>query len=113
MTDPNVYPPGLDAERVKSIIEYYESQTADEAIAEMEAAWAEEDATTELLRVHNDLVPAVRALLKAYERARRTAECGGQPEPASAPAVEASPDPVAPAARRATRRTKVQQAGTR
>lgn len=36
--DPNRYPAGWDAERVKRVREYYESQTDDEAVREDEAA---------------------------------------------------------------------------
>ena len=32
------FPPGWDAERARSVAEYYENQTDDEAIAEAEAA---------------------------------------------------------------------------
>jgi hypothetical protein len=35
--DPNKYPPGLDARRVRKIIEHYENQTEEEALAEDEA----------------------------------------------------------------------------
>ena len=38
MTNPNEFPPGWDEERVQRLIQYYESQTEDEAIAEDEAA---------------------------------------------------------------------------
>ena len=33
MKDPNRYPPGWDLERVQSLIEFYDSQTSEEAIA--------------------------------------------------------------------------------
>ena len=33
----NKFPPGWDEERVQSVINYYENQTEDEAVAEAEA----------------------------------------------------------------------------
>ncbi|MYB02544.1 hypothetical protein F4X90_23120 [Candidatus Poribacteria bacterium] len=53
----NKFPPGWDAERVQSVIDYYENQTEDEAIAEDEAAFRDEsindqsDSKNELNRV--------------------------------------------------------------
>ncbi|MBF0502241.1 MAG: hypothetical protein HQM09_19020 [Candidatus Riflebacteria bacterium] len=38
--DPNKYPPGLDYKKVKAIIDYYDNQSEDEAIAEMEEGLA-------------------------------------------------------------------------
>ena len=38
MKNPNRYPPGWDEERVRRVLEHYESQTDEEAIAEDEAA---------------------------------------------------------------------------
>ena len=38
------FPPGWDEERVRSVLEYYESQTEDEAVAEHEAAYEDPDA---------------------------------------------------------------------
>ena len=39
MTRESHFPPGWDAERVRRVLEYYESQTEDEAVAEHEAAY--------------------------------------------------------------------------
>jgi len=39
MKDPNRYPPGWDLERVRRLIQHYESQSDEEAIAEDEAAF--------------------------------------------------------------------------
>ena len=55
------FPKGWDEERVKRILDYYENQTEDEAVAEDEAAW--EDASQTFVEVPNELVPAVRELL--------------------------------------------------
>ena len=59
--DPNRYPKGLDRKRVQSIIDHYENQTDDQAIAEAEAHYRK--AKTTLIEVPNDLVPQVRKLI--------------------------------------------------
>lgn len=41
----NKFPPGWDEERIQSVIDYYENQTADEAIAEAEARLQDESIT--------------------------------------------------------------------
>ena len=64
MTDEvNRFPPGWDEARVHDLIEHYESQTEDEAVAEDEAAF--EDKSQTMMLIPNELVPAVRALLPA------------------------------------------------
>ncbi|HPD60256.1 MAG TPA: hypothetical protein PKV48_00640 [Thermodesulfobacteriota bacterium] len=55
------FPKGWDEERVKRVLDHYENQTEDEAVAEDEAAW--EDASQTFVEVPNELVPAVRQLL--------------------------------------------------
>ncbi len=55
------FPKGWDEERVKRVLDHYESQTEEEAVAEDEAAW--EDASQTFIEVPNELVPAVRELL--------------------------------------------------
>ncbi len=55
------FPPGWDAERVQEVIDYYESQTDDEAVAEDEAAFALEGHT--VMAVPHHLVFAVDGLL--------------------------------------------------
>ena len=55
------FPKGWDEDRVKRVLDYYENQTEDEAVAEDEAAW--EDATQTFVEVPNELVPVVRELL--------------------------------------------------
>ena len=54
------FPPGWDEERVRRVINYYESQTEDEAVAEDEAAF--EDPSQTVMLIPNELVPAVREL---------------------------------------------------
>ena len=55
------FPKGWDEERVKSVLDHYENQTEDEAVAEDEAAW--EDTSQTFVEVPNELIPAVRELL--------------------------------------------------
>lgn len=58
------FPPGWDEERVRDVLEYYERQTDDEAVAEDEAAFESETET--FIQVPNELVPAIRELLAKY-----------------------------------------------
>ena len=58
------FPPGWDEERVRRVINYYESQTEDEAVAEDEAAF--EDPSQTVMLIPNELVPAVRELLSKH-----------------------------------------------
>jgi len=55
------FPKGWDEERVKRVLDHYENQTEDEAVAQDEAAW--EDVSQTFIEVLNELVPAVRELL--------------------------------------------------
>ena len=55
------FPKGWDEERVKRVLDHYENQTEEEAVAEDEAAW--EDISQTFVEVPNELVPAVRKLL--------------------------------------------------
>lgn len=55
------FPPGWDRERVRRVLEHYESQTDEEAVAEDEAAY--EGTTVTTMSVPVDLVPAVRELI--------------------------------------------------
>lgn len=57
----NQYPPNWDEERVRRVLEHYESQSEEEAVAEDEAAW--DDVTQTIMAVPVDLAPAVRDLL--------------------------------------------------
>ena len=60
MTTPR-FPPGWDEQRVREVIEHYESQTEDEQFAEIEAAHEGEQVT--LMAVPTELEAEVRALL--------------------------------------------------
>ncbi|MCY3740626.1 MAG: hypothetical protein OXH00_06380 [Candidatus Poribacteria bacterium] len=53
----NKFPPGWNEERVQSVIDYYENQTEDEAVAEDEAASQNEFGM--LIEVLAELGPAV------------------------------------------------------
>lgn len=58
------YPAGWDAERVRRVLEHYEQQTDDEAVAEDEAAAEQPDET--FVQVPSGLVPKVRQLIARY-----------------------------------------------
>lgn len=60
MSDQN-FPPGWDPKRVQRVVEHYESQIDDEAVAKDEAAYKSIDHTA--MEVPVDLVPAVRELI--------------------------------------------------
>jgi hypothetical protein len=61
------YPKGWDEERVRRVLEHYESQSDEEAVAEDEAA--ADDTTHTMMEVPVELVPLVRELI-----AKRSAE---------------------------------------
>lgn len=61
------YPPGWDEDRVRRVLEHYESQSDEEAVAEDEAAY--ETTTQTMMEVPVELVPIIRELL-----AKRNAE---------------------------------------
>ena len=60
------YPPGWDETRVNRVLEHYEAQTDEEAVAEDEASWDETSHTK--MDVPVDLVPAVRELIAKKQR---------------------------------------------
>jgi len=55
------YPPGWDEERVRRVLEHYESQPDEEAVAEDEAAY--ETITHTAMEVPVELVPTIRELI--------------------------------------------------
>ena len=55
------FPEGWDESRVKRVLEHYESQSEEQAVAEDEAAFEQRDQT--LMEVPNELVPTVRELI--------------------------------------------------
>jgi hypothetical protein len=60
------FPEGWDEPRVRQVLEDYEHQTEDEAVAEDEAAY--EDRTESMVQVPVELVPAVRELIAKHKR---------------------------------------------
>lgn len=58
------FPPGWDEERVRRVLQHYESLTEEETVAEDEAAF--EDSTQTVMKIPSKLVPAVRALLAEH-----------------------------------------------
>jgi hypothetical protein len=61
------FPPGWDEERVRRVLEYYETQTDEEAVAEDEAAF--EATTHTAVEIPVELLPAVRELLATRKKA--------------------------------------------
>ena len=61
MKDPNDYPYGWDANRVKELLQHYENQSDDEAAEEDDTAFYSSGET--VMVIPNELVPAVRALM--------------------------------------------------
>ncbi|MFP3940084.1 MAG: hypothetical protein ACLF0P_07245 [Thermoanaerobaculia bacterium] len=59
------FPPGWDEQRVRDVIEHYESQSEEEAVAEDEAAFERTHET--MMAIPRELVPAVRELISEYE----------------------------------------------
>ena len=66
MTTQSRYPEGWNEERVRKVLEHYECQSEDEAVAEDEAAY--EDRKQSLVEVPVELVPEVRALIARHKR---------------------------------------------
>ena len=60
------FPPGWDEARVQRVLDHYEAQTEDEAVAEDEAAY--EDTSQTFMEIPNALVPKVRELIAKHTR---------------------------------------------
>ena len=58
------FPTGWNDERVRRVLEHYESQTEFEAVAEDEAAY--EDSSQTFMEVPKNLVPKVRKLIAEH-----------------------------------------------
>jgi len=67
MSKRSKFPDGWDDARVKRVLEHYESQTEEQAVAEDEAASEQKGQT--LMGVPSDLVPVVRDLIAKRRRA--------------------------------------------
>jgi hypothetical protein len=63
------YPPGWDEDRVRRVMDHYERQSEEEAVAEDEAAF--EDESQAVLEIPKELVPAVRTMIADYEQRRK------------------------------------------
>jgi len=61
MKQKNKFPPGWDSERVRRVLEHYEAQSEEEAVAEDEAIFEQPSQT--VVEIPSDLLPAVRELL--------------------------------------------------
>lgn len=57
----NKFPPGWNSDRVKRVLDHYESQTEEEAVAEDEAAFEASGQT--VMEVPTELVPTIRDLI--------------------------------------------------
>ena len=62
------YPPGWDEDRVRRVLEHYERQTEEEAVAEDEAAFEEDSGA--MFQVPKELVRKVRELIASHGSAR-------------------------------------------
>ena len=62
------FPAGWDERRVREVIDYYESQTDEEAAVEHESALAGPTAT--LMEVPSELVPVFRELIARHQQER-------------------------------------------
>lgn len=66
MTKQSQFPPGWDEARVRRLLDQYEAQSDEAAVAEDEAAF--EATTNTAMEVPVDLVPAVRELIAKHRR---------------------------------------------
>lgn len=60
------FPEGWDEDRVRRVLDHYEDQPEDHAVAKDESAY--EDRTQSLVEVPIELVPAVRELIAKHKR---------------------------------------------
>ena len=63
------YPAGWDEDRVRRVMAHYEQQTEEEAVAEDEATF--EDENLSVVEIPKELVLAVRDMIAKYERNRK------------------------------------------
>ena len=64
MINENIFPPGWNEDRVHRVLDHYEHQTEEEAVAEDEAAYEQKDRN--MVEVPNELLPKVRELIARY-----------------------------------------------
>lgn len=60
------FPPGWDADKVKALADYYDNQSDEEAVREMDAAMEAADQT--LVMVPTELMPVISELIAKYHR---------------------------------------------
>ncbi len=60
MTNKNRFPAGWDESRVQRVLDHYEEQSDEEALAEDEARY---DSAHTVMEVPKDLVPTIRSLI--------------------------------------------------
>ncbi|MEW6745184.1 MAG: hypothetical protein AB1486_20725 [Planctomycetota bacterium] len=65
MTKQSHFPPGWDEARVRRLLQHYEGQSDEEAVAEDEASF--EATTHTAMEVPVELVPAVRELIAKHK----------------------------------------------
>lgn len=61
----NKFPPGWDEERVRKVLAHYKEQSEEEALAEDEAAYEDENHT--FMDIPNELVSEVRELIAHHQ----------------------------------------------
>jgi hypothetical protein len=59
------FPPGWNEQRVRDVLDHYETQTDEEAVAEDEASFEDDPET--IIRVPSELVSAVRELIGKHD----------------------------------------------
>ncbi len=68
----NKFPTGWDEKTIQEVIDHYEDQTEEEALAEDESVYY--DPNRALMEIPKELVPIVRELIARYEMAIAKAE---------------------------------------
>ena len=58
------FPPGWDKKRVQSVVDHYETQSEEDALAEDEAVYEQKGQT--IMELPTELVPKVRELIAKY-----------------------------------------------
>ena len=61
----NQFPPGWSEKKVRQLLAYYEKQTEEEAVAEDEAVFADNQET--VIQIPWELLPRVREMLAKYQ----------------------------------------------
>lgn len=71
----NEFPAGWNEQTVREIVDYYETQTDEEAVAEHEAALSSPNST--VMEVPTELVPVFRELIARHQQERRVRKSSG------------------------------------